>query len=199
LAGALPFNHYHPDAVEAKDTDQIRDILTAGLLVLTLEHLRAKDETPTIGEAKATIIELYESPFWSSNTRSLGILWGNYKPVAHLCAAWLRLLDEEEKLHKDRRAFDVLKGKFSLFLQYAAHYEHFLTLAKATGRAYYNRHDRTRSEGKSQNFMKTDQLWSIVDLVKLSPLKPPTALPKIGLRPHSPVGSSDNPSLPGAK
>src|SRR5260370_30487168 len=109
------------------------------------------------------------------------------------------MLDEKNDLHKDRRAFGVMKENLVQLLTYAAHYEHLLTKAEATGRAFYDRHKKSLDEVKPRNFMKQTKLWSVGSLVEIRHLEQAGALPKRGLRPLHLVGSSDGASITGAK
>lgn len=185
---AKPSSHYLPSPKKAKDKSELRDIFSVGLLTMVLEEIHSQGTVATIEEAKEIVAERYDGGYWSSNSRSLGAAWGDYKSVAHLCAAWLRLLTERDTLHKDRRDAEIIKEKLPEFLAYAAHYQHFLTKAKASGRAFFNRHKRSLGEVKARNILHENAVWSVAELVEIKSLTKIGKLPAFGRRSVSASG-----------
>lgn len=188
---AKPPSHYLPGPKKAKAKSELRDIFSVGLLVLVLEQMHSHGSVATAEEAKPLIADRYDGEYWSSNSRSISGAWGKHKAVAHLCAAWLRLLTEHKKLRKDRRDINIVRKNLPEFLAYAGHYQHFLTKAKASGRAFFDRHKRSLGEVKARNILNEKQIWSVARLVEIKSLTPIGALPEFGRRPLDRSGTSE--------
>ncbi len=170
-----------------KQSDPLRQIFTAGLMVLILEYMHAVEKVvPQMGLAFNRLYDTYQTnTLWVVNTDKTPKAWGRNMRASHLAAAWVRLLIEKKRLQNSRKAFLTLQRNLPTFLAYARHYENFLTVEKITGQTKYDHQDRDADEISRHPILKPELLWTVRDVAPDVQVAAIAALPTEGVREKS--------------
>jgi len=158
-------------------------IFTIGVLILICEQRYRGGDAVLIGEAIQYICDTYKTgPLWISNTNQTPKLWTEMKPVAHFCAALVRLLLENGVLRADRNAFIVWRRNMGRFLELATHYEGIVAREPMTSRAVYDRHRGGLGRSRRKPLLDEKMIWRLPPFKPTSAIKAVEALPAAGRR-----------------
>jgi hypothetical protein len=112
----------------------IREILTAGLIVLVMYSKVARDEPGYTPDAVIKLIHEHgkTNAMFLRSDKELKAAWRRYRPVAHLAAALLQYLDDHDLTRFRRKQRNEWRANIVEFLQDAAFYQNFLTSTLST-------------------------------------------------------------------
>jgi hypothetical protein len=174
LTDTMPLGYYLKEG-------KLSRIFTIGVLILICEQRYQRGDAVLIGAAIQYICDTYKTgPLWISNTNQTPKLWTEMKPVAHFCAALVRLLLENGGLQADHNAFNVWRRKMGRFLELATHYEGIVARERMTSRAVYDRHRGGRGRSLHKPLLDEKMIWRLPPFKPTSAIKAVEALPTVG-------------------
>lgn len=174
-----------------QDSDPLRDIFSVGLYVLLLDELSRTRTVIKLEDGQKELHLQYKTGrCWVTNSDGFPKALKRLRPVAHLAAALVRLLNEQNNLSRDRTAFTTWRRHMPRYLELAKYYEDFLTVSKVTSRQSWDRHKARPRASSPVALYKREQLWCLPPLDSASLIEPMTALPSQDLKPTGAQKSS---------
>lgn len=161
-----------------RDTGLLRDIFSVGLYVLVLDDLSKDNAVIKKADGKQALQDQYQTGhFWVTNADRFPKALKRFRPVAHLAAALVRLLDEHNCLTRDRKAFTTWRRHMPRFLLLAKYYEEFLTVKKVTGRRTFDRHKARYRASTPAALYKLEEVWCLPPIDGVSQVQRMPRLP----------------------
>lgn len=119
---------------------------------------------PSVGKAMALLERFTEGPAKPPDRQALRATWTAFKPVAHLCAAFVSLLNEVRRRPDEEQ--DALAG--ALFFD-------MLGILLALGRDYQAFATAYRAPGRQAPLLAADAIWTVPARLALPSAKVQTA------------------------